>query len=157
MELSGEITSGYFFEGIHGLQFISHKGLRFLKSGLTDSIFWMNATDPASLSGIKLEGMQEALPSRLVSNHLVFHGTKLVLISKKSGKQIQIFVPPDHPMLQEYYSFFKTLLDREFKPRRSLLVEVINDEPALSSPYADSLKGFGFSSGYKGLELYRKY
>ena len=36
MELSGEILSGYFFEGISGLQFISHRGLSVLQTDLPE-------------------------------------------------------------------------------------------------------------------------
>ena len=86
MELSGEILSGYFFEGIPGVQFISHEAFRFLNEPLPEeSVYWMNAADPASLCGIRLEALKGLLPSRIPSTHLVYRGKRLVLISRRNG------------------------------------------------------------------------
>ncbi|MCP4682301.1 MAG: ATP-dependent helicase [Desulfobacterales bacterium] len=156
MELSGEILSGHFFEDIPGLQFISHEAFRMLQKPLPeDSIYWMNAADPASLCGIQLDGLKSLLPPRLSTTHLVFHGRKLVMVSRKSGKQIHIHVPSDHPHLFLYFSFFKVIANREFNPSRSILIETINDESAAKSQYGEKLIEFGFSKDYKGLELRR--
>ncbi len=57
----------------------------------------------------------------------------------------------------EYLSFFKVLLAREFDPEKIITVETINGKSALESDYARSLKEFGFSGGYKGLDLVKKY
>jgi ATP-dependent Lhr-like helicase len=57
MELSGEVLTGYFFHGVPGPQFISHEAFRMLQRKLPqDVIFWVPATDPASLCGLKLDG-----------------------------------------------------------------------------------------------------
>jgi len=158
MELSGEILSGYFFEGISGLQFISYEALRFLQNPLPlDAVFWLNATDPASFCGTQIKDMDQPLPQRLPFTDLVFHGTNLVILSKRSGKHLDIRVPHDHPFLPRYLEFFKKLVGREFNPRKFILVETINDEPSAASPYAEALLSFGFSKDYKGLELRRKY
>jgi ATP-dependent helicase Lhr and Lhr-like helicase len=158
MELSGEILSGYFFEGIGGIQFISHEAFRFLNQGLSeDSIYWLNATDPASMCGIKLESTKHSLPSRIPTTHLVFHGKKVVLISRRGGNTLTFLVAPDNPHMPEYLSFFKILVGREFSPDKIITVETINGENALQSSYSPALKEFGFSSGYKGLELVKKY
>ncbi|MCP4346922.1 MAG: ATP-dependent helicase, partial [Desulfobacterales bacterium] len=158
MELSGEIFSGHFFEGIPGLQFITGEAFRFLNRPLPeDSIYWINAADPCSLCGVRLEGMKYNLPSRLPSTHLVFHGTELVIISRRNGKLLDIKTAPDSPFLQEYLAFFKVLLNRQFNPVRHVIVEKINDEPAAKSEYVKPFKEFGFAETYKGLELRRLY
>ena len=158
MELSGEILSGYFFEGIPGVQFISHEAFRFLNEPLPEeSIYWMNATDPASLCGIKLEALKGSLPSRIPSTHMVYHGKKLVLISRRNGSILEFFISSDDPLIPEYLSFLKVLLTREFQPEKMTLVETINEEPALESEYSRPLRDFGFTGCYKGLELARKY
>jgi ATP-dependent helicase Lhr and Lhr-like helicase len=158
MEMSGEILSGNFFSGIPGLQFISHEAYRMLDKGLpTDVIYWLNATDPASLCGSGLEGLREELPSRLPSTHLVYHGTRLALVSKRYGKELDFRVTPDHPRIPEYLSFFKVLLTREFNPLKRIAVEQINGNPASASSYARQLKECGFEESYEGLELWRKY
>jgi ATP-dependent helicase Lhr and Lhr-like helicase len=158
MELSGEITSGYFFQGLSGPQFISFEALRFLrKSPSNDIVYWINATDPASLCGIKPEGLTRPLPSRIPSTHLVFHGNRLVLVSKGNHKRLEIHEPPDSIHLSRYYQLFKDLVNREFNPVRSVRIEEINERKASDSPYGVSLKEFGFSSDYKGLELRRSF
>ena len=158
MELSGEILSGYFFEGIPGVQFISFEAFRFLRDGLDeDGIYWMNAKDPASLCGIGLEGLKGKLPRRVPSNHLVFHGKRLVLESMKNGRELRIHIPPDHPRFHESLGMFKILLSRGFNPVKGIVIETINGVAAELSEYRDALRQFGFISGYNKLELRRKY
>ncbi len=158
MELSGEITSGCFFQGLPGPQFISFEALRFLRKPPSDDVvFWINATDPASLCGVKPEGLTRPLPPRVVSTHLVFHGNRLVLVSKRNHKRLEIHEPPDSIHLSRYYQLFKDLVNREFNPVRSVRIEEINDRKAANSPYGASLKAFGFSSDYKGFELRRTF
>jgi ATP-dependent Lhr-like helicase len=158
MELSGEILSGYFFEGIPGVQFISFEAFRFLRDGLDEErIWWMNAKDPASLCGIGLEGLRGTLPRRIPSNHLVFQGKRLLMESMKNGRELRIHIPPDHPRLHEGLELFKVLLARGFNPQKGIVVEKINGVAASRSEYRDVLREFGFSSGYNGLELRRRY
>jgi len=158
MELSGEILSGYFFEGIPGVQFISLEAFRFLREGLDeDVIWWMNAKDPASLCGIGVEGLKGKLPRRVPSNHLVFHGKRVALESMRNGRELHIRIPADHPRFQETLGMFKVLLSRGFNPAKGIVVEKINGVAAERSEYRDALREFGFISGYRGLELRRKY
>ena len=158
MELSGEILSGHFFEGIPGRQFITPEAFRLLEQPLPDaSIYWLNATDPASLCGLKLPMFQGRLPSRLPSTHLVYHGKKLVLISRRNGNTLKFLVSPEDPNLPGYLSLFKELLTREFKPEKMILVGTINAQPALTSEYANPLLAFGFTKCHKGLELVKHY
>ena len=67
MELSGEILVGHFFSGIPGPQFMSHRAFRQLPRGLPeDAVFWMCATDPASLYGLPLTGTNIRFASNLM-------------------------------------------------------------------------------------------
>ena len=158
MELSGEILSGYFFEGIPGVQFISFEAFRFLRDGLDEEgIYWMNAKDPASLCGIGLEGLKGKLPRRVPSNHLVFLGRRVVLESMKNGRELRIHIPPDHPRFHESLGMFKILLSRGFNPVKGIVIETINGVAAELSEYRDALREFGFISGYNRLELRRRY
>ncbi len=158
MELSGEIFTGHFFEGIPGLQFCSHSAFRLLNRPLPDdAIYWLNAADPASLCGIDLEGVKEGLPARLPSTHLVYQGKSLVLASKKNGKEIDLRVPPDHPRLTEILEFFKVLVGREFEPLKSIKLELINGERAPESPYAAAFTKFGFLRDYRTLTLWKSF
>jgi ATP-dependent helicase Lhr and Lhr-like helicase len=158
MELSGEILSGHFFEGIPGAQFISHEAFRFLNDPLPEeAVYWMNAADPASLCGVRSEALRNGLPSRLSSSHLVYCGRRLVLVSRRNGGALDFSVPPDDPRLPECLRFTKVLLSREFLPEKQVSVETINGKPALESEYGGALKEFGFQRYHKGWELTRRY
>jgi len=156
MELSGEVLSGYFFEGVPGPQFVSPEAFRMLREPLPkESTFWINAADPASPCGLGLEGLT-GLPSRIASTHLVYHGGRLVMISKRTGKNLEIMVPADDEHLSGYFVLFKDVLGREFNPVKKIVIETINGEPALKSPYLEPLKQFGFHSARSTLELWRE-
>ena len=158
MEFLGEILSGHFFEGIPGIQFISHEAFRFLNEPLPeDRVFWMNAADPASLCGMKLDSLKGVLPSRIPSTHLVYQGERLVLISRRNGRVLTFRFSSDDLRVPEYLSFFKVLLSREFSPEKVITVETINGKQAQQSEFAGPLREFGFSGGYKGLELVKRY
>ncbi|TNF71807.1 MAG: hypothetical protein EP299_10900 [Acidobacteria bacterium] len=159
MELSGEIVAGHFFDGIPGLQFVSPLALRNLRQGLAqDTIFWLNALDPASPCGLGLEATRGEYPARHPSTHLVFHGPRLVVISRRHGGELEIRVGPDHPLLTEYLGFLKVLLTRQFEPRRSLTVETINGKSAIGTPYAELLsRGFQTTREAKAIRLRRRY
>ncbi|MFQ5350350.1 MAG: ATP-dependent helicase, partial [Thermoanaerobaculia bacterium] len=159
MELSGEVLAGQFFDGVPGLQFASPAAFRRLEGGLPDdAVFWMSAADPASPAGLGLETLQGRYPARLPSNHLVFHGSRLVLASARHGAEIEIRVPPEDPRLGDYLGVFKHLLTRQFDPRRGLTVETINGEPAATSGYAARLvELFEASREAVALKLRRGY
>ncbi|GFO66804.1 DEAD/DEAH box helicase [Geomonas limicola] len=158
MELSGEVLAGHFFEGIPGLQFVSPDAFRMLNEELPqDVVYWINAADPASLCGSGLEALPDRLPPRLPSTHLVYLGTRLVLVSRRYGKELDFLVGPDHPRVNEYLELFRALLSREFNPVKRVVVDTVNGVPAATSPYAGPLKAFGFQAAYQGLELWRQY
>lgn len=141
MELSGEVLSGSFFEGIPGPQFISHEAFRRLQRTLPEkSIYWLNAQDPASLCGLGLEALKGKLPSRLASNHMVFRGSELVLETQRQGKTITFHIEPNAPDLVEICGLFRHLLTRQFNPLKTLKIGTINDESASKSPYVDALR-----------------
>jgi ATP-dependent Lhr-like helicase len=157
MELSGEVLSGYFFEGIPGPQFISHEAFRMLQEPLpADVVFRINAADPASLCGLGLESLP-GLPPRIASTYLVYHSGRLVMVAKRGGKGLDIFTGAEDPNLQGYFSLFKDLLGREFNPLQKISVETINGEAALRSPYAEALRQFGFRPARTVMELWREY
>ncbi|HUW35349.1 MAG TPA: DEAD/DEAH box helicase [Planctomycetota bacterium] len=158
MELSGEILSGYFFEGIPGLQFISHDAFRELQGNSLpqDAVFWINATDPVSLCGLGVDELSGSLPPRVQSTHLVYHGTAVVMISRRNGKELDIRVAPDHRRLAEYFRLFRDFLTRQFLPMKSVVIETINGEPAQHSPYLAALRTqFDLSADYRGVRLWK--
>jgi ATP-dependent Lhr-like helicase len=158
MELSGEVMAGIFFHGIPGPQFISHQAFRNLQHKLPeDAIYWMNATDPASLCGIQLDSIRGSLPVRVSSTHLVYRGTRVVLISRRNGEELTFNVPPDDPHLPEYMGVLRHLLTRQFQPVKRIAIEIINDEKAPQSTYVGTLRSsFDVLIDYRNVNLYRK-
>jgi ATP-dependent Lhr-like helicase len=158
MELSGEVLSGLFFLGIPGPQFMSHPAFRMFQQESTDeAVYWLNALDPASLCGVPLDALRGSLPKRIESNHVVFRGKDVVLISQRLGSQLTFRVSPDDPQLDEYMSVLRHLLHRDYSPRRRLIVKTINDTPAPQSPYLSALKRtFDIVADIKHISLYRK-
>ena len=159
MELSGEVLAGQFFAGVPGLQFASPAAYRRLRDGLSqDHIYWMNAVDPASPSGLTLEALKGRFPPRVPSSHLVFHGSRLVVVSKRNAGELAIEVEPDHPHLFDYLEFMKVLLTRQFNPLKLIEIESINDEPAPASPYSGRIAElFTATRDHRSLKLRRRY
>lgn len=136
LELAGEVLAGQFFEDVPGLQFASHDAYRTLQRELpNDAIYWINAADPASLCGVNLDAIKQTLPRRIRSNHLVYHGPNLVLVSQQSGKRLEIHVPPHAPDLQRYLAVFDHLVHRPARKRRGVNIETINNIVAADSSY----------------------
>ncbi|MBI5833333.1 MAG: DEAD/DEAH box helicase [Armatimonadetes bacterium] len=153
MELSGELVAGLFFEGLSGPQFTTPQLLAQLAGRLDeDAIYWLGATDPASLCGAGLADL--GLPERRASNHLVYHGTQLVLTIRRGGKDLAFAVPPDAPRLDEYLIALGALLAGS--TRGSLIVEHINDEPVRQSPFLPALsRRFRVDAGPETIRLWR--
>ncbi len=158
LELSGEVLSGHFFAGIPGLQFLSPQAFRSLQAGLPgDAVYWMSATDPASPCALGLAGLPYALPPRLASTHLVFHGADLALVSRRLGRDLLIRVPPRHPYLAGYLGALRGLVDRAFLPVKVLETETVNGESVAGSPYLEDMLDAGFEKGIRTVSLRKRY
>ncbi|MBN1646444.1 MAG: DEAD/DEAH box helicase [Spirochaetales bacterium] len=156
MELSGEILSGQFFTDIQGLQFITPEAFRLLEGGLPqDAVFWLNATDPASVCGVRIEALKAGLPHRQPSSWLVYHGRELVVTAEKTGRELSIHVPADHKRLPGYLGIFRQLLDRQFNPPKKIVIDTINGSGAAKSEYAELFLDLGFRDNFGRLELWR--
>lgn len=158
MELSGEIVSGYFFSDIPGPQFMSHKGFQILQRLSPDAgVYWLSAKDPASLCGIPLKKLKDELPRRQIGTHLVYRGSRLVMVSRRYGRELTFYVAESDPDIQSFLGVLKHLTSRQFQPRQQITVETINGEPASRSPYADALRiSFDILVEHKNVVLYRK-
>ena len=158
MELSGEVMAGIFFHGVPGPQFIFHRAFRRIQRKLPEeSIYWINATDPASLCGTQLDSIRGTLPARVATTHLVYRGSKLIVVSKRNGKDLTFHVAPDDPSLPECMVSLRHLLTRKFQPVKRVSIETINGEEAAGSPYLSTLRTFSdIAVDYKNVTLYRK-
>ncbi|MGD9201582.1 MAG: DEAD/DEAH box helicase, partial [Chitinispirillia bacterium] len=128
MELSGELIAGHFFKNLSGLQFMSIRALRRWKEPLPeDAVFWLNACDPASLCGKGIQALKGTLPERKISNHIVYHGKNIVMISKQKGQRIYCQISPDSPHIKRYLSCFVSMVSREWMPEKCVCIKSIND------------------------------
>jgi ATP-dependent Lhr-like helicase len=152
MELSGEIIAGHFFEEIPGIQFISASALQILQRGLPeDTVYRINATDPASLCSVPIPALSGKFPRRLISTHLFYHGTELVMISRKNGFELECFFSIDNPHRFRYLDQFKELALRSYRPIFPLTVQLINAKPVQVSEYLQCFLDANFYNGYKYL------
>jgi ATP-dependent Lhr-like helicase len=158
MELSGEVLAGYFFHGIPGPQFTSHQAFRTMQRHMPeDAVYWLSATDPASLCGLGLESTRTNLPRRIAGTHLVYRGRELVAVSRRNGKDLILNVPADDERLPEYLGFLRHMLTRQFQPVRRVTIETINGEDAARSPYVDAIRtAFDVTIDYKSVIVYRR-
>lgn len=154
MELSGELYSGYFFTDIPGPQFIAPAALAALTSSAQSGVFWINATDPICSSG--LPGL--ALPRRVPGNYLVYDGDDLVVVIEQYGKKLTFNVEPESAALSAYFDVLHHLLNRTYKPRQKITLEIINDQPAQQSPFLATLaQGFDLVRDHKTIYLQKKF
>jgi ATP-dependent Lhr-like helicase len=145
MELSGELAAGRFFAGINSLQFASPAIVRELENAESfNGLYWMNAVDPASPSGLDIEGFDDRIPGRLLSSRLYFRGEALIAVTNKNGKDQRIFIAPDDPDLAALIELFKIPRTRKVFPENKILVEHINDGEAALCEYAPAFRSAGF-------------
>jgi ATP-dependent Lhr-like helicase len=157
LELSGEIISGHFFEGVPGIQFATHVAIRRLVEPLPGQrIYGVNACDPASVCGLGLDALSSQLPRRVSSNWMVFRGSQLVLVLQKSGKELTVLVEPGDAALEPALAIYRFFLGREFSPLSSVTVETVNGANANTSPFAAALRAVGFSNDYRGMSLWKR-
>ena len=151
LDLSGEILSGVFFEGIAGVQFASVEAAQNLATDASGRIFVLNARDPASLCGLGLD--LPGLPKRLAGCDLVYRGAELLVVSENNGERLDLRLQAEDETLraplETYLRFLGFRLKRE--PAR---VETINALPARSSPYKPLLETLGFRDFFKDLQYW---
>ncbi len=157
VELSGEVVSGHFFKGIPGPQYMTPTALRrFQEPEETtgSAIFFLNAADPISPSGLGLGIHGDHLPRRISSNYLVYDGDKLILTVAKRGRELNFLVEPDNQHIHHYLNVLHHMMYRSFDPVRKLIVEVINSEPAVNSPFLPRLEEtFNIIRDYKSVMI----
>ncbi|MDR1306347.1 MAG: DEAD/DEAH box helicase [Treponema sp.] len=156
MELAGELVTGRFFAGIHSLQFASPSIAQELEameeavsaSGAGDAaavpVYWMNAADPASPAGWNIEGLDSRLPPRTSASRLCFRGSALAAVSSRSGRELELFIPPGDPGIGEVLSFLTLPRTRACHRVQKIVLETVNGSSAAKSPYAAALEAAGF-------------
>jgi ATP-dependent Lhr-like helicase len=155
LELSGELVSGRFFDGMDGPQFMDRDALRLFRDGFDEGRLWsVNAVDPASPCGVSAAGLSPRLPSRIPVNRLSSRGGEPVCVSRRSWRELDIFAEADDPRLEAAFAFMLEARRRVVSPERRIPVESINGSPAAESPYAGLFARLGFDSDRGALTLW---
>ncbi|MFP4378569.1 MAG: hypothetical protein ACLFP4_16115, partial [Spirochaetales bacterium] len=158
MELSGEVVSGLFVRDAGSPQYARLDTLESLAQPPEPTPpYWINATDPASPAGILAAAYGGKLPQRVPSTHLVIRGTRLIGISRRLGKDIEILVPPDDADAAAIVLPLRAMVSRQVRPRSSVKVEQVNGVPVRESEYAQLLRENGFRDEYRAFVLSASY
>lgn len=169
MELAGEINAGLFFHGIQGIQFASNAFVKMIKTPLdigpddemlsdVQTVYSMNACDPASVCGLRLEGMPSGLPDRRPTNRVVFRGSQPVLMIENSGRKLTFRIKIDDPDMATVLDHFARVMHRAISPVTKMTINTINGKPADNSPYIDILRHrFDLDTGGGKIVLYRRF
>ncbi len=156
MDLSGEILSGLFFEGVEGPQFASGEAAATAAGtsgfGLA-RVFVLNARDPASLSGLGLP--LPGLPRRVAGSDTVYRDGRLALVSENNGERLEFLVPPQDEGIPDLLSALARFLGRRSRGAAFRVAE-INGTAARNSPYKPPLEAFGFKDFFKDLRFWPK-
>jgi ATP-dependent Lhr-like helicase len=157
MELSGELVTGRFFDGVPGPQFAlpgiaaELAGIAAHPDSANEPVWWVNACDPASLCGVAVPGLKDLLPSRLPTTHVVYRGSAVVLVSRRRARDLEFRVPAEDPSLPGCLAFIRVMVGRDVRASAAVHVETIDGIPALESPYRPALLSFGFVEDYRRL------
>jgi ATP-dependent Lhr-like helicase len=180
MELAGEVVGGHFVEGAPGPQFISREMEALLFGGLDhERIFLLNATDPASCCGLGLDwdrvestasraelpasqaelpARRAELPARRATTHLLYHGNRLVLVSRRNGRRLRFHVAVDDPYISQYLYLIEHMLNHRANGARGVVIDTINAAAASLSPYLAPLKArFEVAMAPNNVTVYRRW
>ncbi len=144
MELAGECVSGVFVKGVSTPQFARRSALEGLNAAAASTrIVWMSAADPASPCGLSLKESYGELPARTAASHLVFRGTRLVLTSRRNGRELTISVGENDPDIDRLFEPLRHLVSRRWNPLPRVVIETVNGIPTRNSPFATALRAAG--------------
>jgi len=75
------------------------------------------------------------------------------LASRGRGRELELRVPPEDPVLPRALQMFADHFRKEVSPWNAVRVTAVNGEAARSSPYRKPLLDFGFTEEYRGLGM----
>lgn len=153
LELSGELVSGNFFEGLPGPQFMTPEAFRDFQSGSApEGLYALCSEDPASVCGL---GSGEELPQRKSGSAMVYRDGELVLYARKNGGELRFSLPPGDPACAEAAILLLGLLSRAGAAEsKRVVAATVNGQAAEDCPYAPDLEKAGFRRAYRGMEYY---
>jgi hypothetical protein len=120
-------------------------------------VFFLNAADPVAPCGWGLGALDYPVPRKHPGTWLAFAGTRLLLVARKNGAELDIFVPPEDPALGDALGLFELLTSREFRPLSRITVREINGEDPASGPYRAAFEAAGFRADFRSLVRWAGY
>jgi len=143
LEYAGAIRRGWFVRALSGEQYALPEALEMLRGerqhNELGSPFVISAADPANPFGVLLPGCGV---SREPDNLLVVQGGKV--IAGLAGRALTSSIDPDE-------ASFMATIRQLMKMRPRLMLESINDEPALESAHVAAMASMGFHSDGRAL------
>lgn len=132
MELSGELVSGCFVEGVRGLQFTAAELLPELeRREESGRVVWLSATDPASLCGLGGGLLPAAFPRRVAGAVLVFVGGRLRLVGRRHGLELELVGEDAATAFRgEWLAPYVSAMWRQRQPRLVVEIRTVNGRPA---------------------------
>ncbi len=147
LELSGELLSGRFFEGIEGPQFLDAEALpAFLALDRPDEPrpAWVNALDPAAAGLYAPSARPDSLPSRAATSRICVSSGRVIAVSTRSYRELSVSIEVSDPRLPAVLSLFGAARGRDAAPERRIALDSLNGEDAAGSRYRDALLEAGF-------------
>ena len=154
LEERGQVRRGYFVAGLGATQFALPGAVDRLRAHREpdegESAVVLAATDPAQVYGGALPWPQSGgRPARAAGSMVILVEGEAVAYLDRSGRSLVTF-----PKAADDDRWVEALAGLVKDGRlRSLELQRIDGDPALSSPIAPRLRGVGFVDGYRGLVL----
>jgi ATP-dependent Lhr-like helicase len=163
MEESGKIRRGYFVEGLGGAQFawpgVIDRLRRVRDEGGADDVVILSAIDPANPYGWLLpwpEFRDEAARGarRIAGAAVVLVGGAPVLYLDRGGRRLRTLAAASREDVARAVSALPELARR--RPRRTLLIDVVDGAHATGSELAPALRDAGFTRESLSLRLHAR-
>jgi ATP-dependent Lhr-like helicase len=156
MEWQGEIRRGYFIDGLSGIQYALPEAVELLSTlpemEINDACNIISTIDPALPFGgnldweINNEGGKKVEIRRASGNHLVFLNEEPALYSENYANRLWTVKPINNKTLENIFNSFKNWLrlPDTIRPRKKIVIELINEGQAAESDLADIFYKVGF-------------
>lgn len=139
LELSGEVTSGLFFEGLSGPQFALPEAVEIFRDTvlLEQQVHWCSALDPISPAGLDIAFEGAPLPRRLPGNYLLISGNRALACWSASGKQLAF---ADGQYASQEISELRSLAAHLVRTRGTITLRQVNGASPLRSKHLSMLE-----------------
>ena len=94
------------------------------------------------------------LPNSFPSTRLCFRGAELLAVSSRGGKELEIYITPDDPDINEALAFLKIPRTRRVQAENKVSIEKINGAAAAGGAYSSVLISLGFVKEQRKLILW---